>query len=182
MNTSVKSIATGDFVYFFREGDALEDLSLCSRTNVPATDEDGWLDRLIGNVESFEPTQTDDEEVKIMAPAGQTGVIVTKDVIQVKQGLELKFTTNEMSRLAAQCFYRTQDLNDASTLFNPLSAVPPKGWLLVQRFDQDGQEHLILQCWVRLKSTGGMKGGDGSVLKPEWNALVLWDLNNIASI
>jgi hypothetical protein len=96
--------------------------------------------------------------------------------------MEFKFTTNEMTRLAAQCFYRSQDLNDASTYLNPLSQVPPKGWLLVQRFDQDGQEHIVAQLWVRLKCTGGMKSGDGTVLQPEWSALVLWDTNNIVGL
>lgn len=182
MNTTVKSLATGDFVYFFKEGDALEDASLCSRTNIPDTSDENWTDRLIGNVESLEPTLVDDDEQKIMAPAGQTGVIATKDVVQTKIGMELKFTTNEMTRLAAQCFYRSQDLTDASTYLNPMSQVPPKGWLLVQRFDQDGQEHIVLQVWVRLKVTGGMKSGDGSILKPEWSALVLWNTNNIASL
>ena len=92
MNTSVKSIAVGDFVYFFREGDALEDASLCSRTNIPPTDpaDDGWLDRLIGNIESFEDAINDDNEQKVKGPAGQSGVIVTKDIVQTGAELERK--------------------------------------------------------------------------------------------
>jgi hypothetical protein len=188
MNTDVKSIATGDFVYFFREGDAFTlptPGGTVSRTaQIPSTDplDEGWLVRKIGNVESLEPKLVDDDEVKVMGPAGETGLITTRDVVQVKQGLEFDFTTNEMTRLAAQCFYRTQNLSNASTYFNPLSSVPPKGWLLVQRYDQEGQEHVIFLAWARLKCTGGMKSGDGSLIKPTWNALVLWDYSNIASI
>lgn len=184
MNTSVKAVAVGAFAYFFRDGDLIEDASPSSRTNIPETDpaDAGWLLRLIGNIESFEDVINDDNEQKIKGPAGQSGVIVTRDVVQTGAELELKFTTNEMTRLAAQCFYRTQNISEAAVTANPLSSPPPKGWLLIQRYDQDGQAHLVGLVYCRLKVTGGFKGGDGNIVKPEWSALVLWDYNNVFSL
>lgn len=180
MNTSVKSIAVGDVCYFFREGRAVTAGGVCSRTNLPATDDVGWLEDLIGNIESFEDALGEENEQNILGPINGSGVIGLKDVVQTRHPqTEHKMTTNEYSRFAHECFYRTQQLTDASTYGNAGTTPPPKGWLLTQRKDQDGQWHLVATEWVRIKVTGGMKGGDGNIVKPEWSALVLFTDNNI---
>lgn len=180
MNTSTKSIAIGNQLYFFREGRAVEAGGVCSRTNLPATDDPGWLEDLIGNVETSEDALGEEKEEMIKGPIEGTGVIGVKDVVQTQHPqIDHKFTTNEYSRFAHECYYRTQQLDDASTYATPGTNPPPQGWLLIQRKDHKGQWHLVATVWVRIKCVGGIKGGDGNIVKPEWSALVLYTANNI---
>ena len=81
-----------------------------------------------------------------------------------------------------QLFYRTQALAAAAAFFNPLSGVPPRGFLLIQRYDQYTVLHMVGLGWVRIKCTGGMKSGDGSVLMPEFTANLLYNTNNIVTL
>lgn len=184
MIATPKALALGDFLFFAPSGKAftVPANGTVSNTSKPGAADTLWTTYAIGNVESFEDKMVDDNEQKIKGPLPGSGVIVTKDVVQTEQGLELEFTCNEMSRLAAQCFYRGQQLEANTAQFNPLSTPPVKGWLKVQRYDQDSLTHIVLDFWVRLKCTGGMKGGDGSIIKPTFNALVLYSSLNTAAI
>ncbi len=177
-----KSIATGDFGFFIQAG---LDYTVPSAGVVSATSKPGALDPLwcnIGNIEKCSISINGEKEEEIWGPTGQSGVISLRDIITTKQNLEFKLTCNEMTPLAIQAFYRTLRLTTASDHFIPLSAPPPKGWLKIQRFDQDSLAHLVMDVYCRLKVTGGMDGGDGSALKPEFTATVLYSIYNQAVI
>lgn len=177
-----KSIATGDYVFFFPEDKAftVPEAGVSSKTAKPGAADEGWVG--LGNVETNDPQQMGEKEEEVWGPTGQKGVLSLREIITTKQGLEFKITVNEVSPLAMQCFYRTEELDADSEQFNPLSAVPPNGWLKIQRFDQKGGAHLVMDVWCRLKCTGGHKSGDGSLIRPEFSAVVSYSTLNVASL
>jgi hypothetical protein len=107
---------------------------------------------------------------------------VTKDVITTKQDLELTFKSNTLTVIAQQLMYRTQTLAANAGFYNPLSGVPVRGFLLIQRYDQNNVLHQVGLLWVRIKATGGMKSGDGNLVMPEFAANVLYNTNNIVTL
>lgn len=182
MSLSIKTLALGAHAFFFREGDAFTlpgPGGNAAADAKPDADDDGWID--VGTIESFEDSIADEDEKKVYRPA--PGHLVVKDVITTKQGMEFKFTSNELGPLALEAFYRTtQKLDGTSTQFNPLSGVPRKGWLKLQRYDHEDNLVLVADLWVRLKVTGGMKGGNGDLVMPEFSAYLLYSALNTAAI
>lgn len=179
MNTRTLALATHAF--FFREGDAFllpDPGGFCAVDAKPDADDVSWINP--GTIEEAEDSITDEDEKAVWKPV--PGHLVKSDLITLKQGLEFKFTTNEMSPLSLEAFYRTsQKLDEDSTQFNPLSAVPRKGWLKLQRYDHEDNETLVADLWVRLKITGGMKTG-ASLVMPEWTATLLYSSLNTVGI
>ncbi len=181
MPLTPKSLALGAHLFFFREGDAftLPAPGTCAVDAKPDANDAAWIS--LGTIESFEDSIADEDEKKIWQPA--PGHLVIKDVITTKQGMEFKFTANELTAFAVESFYRTsQKLTAASDQFNPLSGVPRKGWLKMQRYDHEDQLRLVMDVWVRLKVTGGMKGGNGEIVMPEFTAYLLYSALNTAAL
>jgi hypothetical protein len=172
---ATKIIATGDYLFF-----AIAATGTSSALIKPAANDAAWI--TLGVVESHEDKLDDEKEEKIFAPQGTTGVLTIKDTVVTKQNLEFVFTTGELTPLALQAFYRTLNLTTASTQFNPLSGNVPKGWLKVQRYAQDGVAAFVADLWGRLKVTGGMKSGDGSIIKPAFSHLLLQSTLNTVAI
>jgi hypothetical protein len=181
--TTVRTMALGCHAFFWREGDAftIPEEGTAGVNSKPGAEDPLWPDKGVGVIESFEDAIADEDEKKVYQPA--PGHLVIKDVIMVKQGMTLKFTTNEVSPLALEAFYRTsQKLDLDSAQFNPLSEVPRKGWLKIQRYDHEDTLVVVLDAWVRLKVIGGMKGGDGNLVLPEFEAYMLYSQYNTAAI
>lgn len=166
---------------FFRTGQAytVPSSGTCGRESKPGADDPDWID--LGVIESWEASITDEEEKAVWAPV--PGHLVKKDIITTKQGLQYKFTTNELTPFALEAFFRaTQELDDESTQFNPLSAVPRTGWLKLLKYSQDDAQILSLDIFCRIKVTGGMKGGNGELIMPEFTADVLYSTLNTAGL
>jgi hypothetical protein len=182
---ATKSIATGDKIYFFRAGDAftVPEAGTCGSGDKPAGTDPKWIN--LGVVKSHDDAHANEQVQEVMAPIGNSGILGLKKKVFTKIGLDLKFVTSEVSPLAMQAFYRTGNLDNTSAQFTPLISAPPEGWLKVQRYDQDGTAHLIMDAYVQLDVTGGMKSGDGTLVEPEWTASVLsaafTDTNNNAA-
>lgn len=175
------TLALATHAFFFREGDAFTqpEAGTCARESKPGADDEAWLS--LGTIETAEDSISDEEEKTVWAPV--PGHLVKKDIITTKQGLTIKLTSNELTPLAVEAFYRTsQDLDSESDQFNPLSAVPRKGWLKLQRYDQDDVEQFVIDLWGRLKVTGGFKGGGGELVAPEFEFETLYSTLNTAAV
>ncbi len=180
MSLTTRAMALATHAFFAREGDAFTTPApgTVGRNDKPDADDDVWIEP--GTIEESEDSIVDEDEVKLWKPS--PGHLVPNDIITLKQGLQIKFTTNEMSPLAVEAFYRTsQLLDESSEVFNPLSSVPRKGWLKLQRYTERDEAQLVLDVWGRLKVTGGMKMG-GAIIKPEFEFYVLYSQYNVAGL
>lgn len=162
-----ESKAIGAKVWFFREGKEflLPEAGTASKTSRPDADDAGWVN--IGRIEAWEPTMLADDEVDIYD--SETGRLDLADSIPVKHALQYKFVTNEMTALAVGLFFRTADeLAAGDYQFTPMEGIPPRGWLKLVNKDQGSVVVLAADIWGRIKVTGGMKGGNGEIVKPEF--------------
>jgi hypothetical protein len=181
MSLLTRTLALATHAFFFREGDAfaLPAPGVCGVNAKPDADDDSWIEP--GTIESSEDAITDEEKKTVWKPV--PGHLVKSDELTLKQGMDFKFTCNELSPLALEAFYRTsQKLDNASAFFNPLSAVPKKGWLKLQRYDHEDAEVLVADLWVRLRVTGGMKASGGELSMPEFTGTLLYSQYNIITI
>lgn len=169
----LNSYAIGSHSYFFPEGAAFTspEAGTAGIAALPDSDEETWAAKFIGDSEGFEDTKNQ-EEVEVRKPS--PGSLVTKDIITIFQTLEFKMTTNSLRRLAFEMFYGSAiELTTGVGVFAPLAAVPPKGWLKIQRYTNENELVFAADLWVRAKITGGMKGGNGEIIKPEFTFRLL---------
>jgi hypothetical protein len=162
-----ESKAVGAQVWFAREGKAftLPAPGTVGLAAIPGPTDNAWIS--IGRIEAWEPTMLADEEQDVYDSA--TGLLALADSIPTKQALQYKFTTNMVTALAIGLFYRSAaELTAASYQFNPLAGVSPRGFLKVQNYDHNASLILSADLWGRVKVTGGMKGGNGELVKPEF--------------
>lgn len=177
-----KSRAVSTHAWFFREGDASiqgttptsgKDLAgpgFAGELYLPKADEDNWIGG--GDIETWEETMAQDEEKEVRRPL--PGALVRKDIITIFQGMDLRLVTNSLTRLAIEAFNRTStQLSDVNRQFVPLTATPRKYWLMLARYDHENNFIEASNLWVRMKVTGGMKGGGGELVMPEYTCRVL---------
>lgn len=176
----LNAYALGSHAYFFPEGAAFTSpgAGTAGIADLPDADEPTWADKFIGDTEAFEDMKNI-EEVEVRKP--NPGALTTKDIITIFQSLEFKVTTNSLRRIAFQIMYGSAvTLTEGVGTFVPLAAVPPKGWLKLQRYTNENELVFAADLWVRAKITGGMKGGNGEIIKPEFTFRLLdSDLNTM---
>lgn len=142
----------------------------------PDADEPTWGNRFIGDAESWEDTKTV-ESVEVRKPS--PGKLVRKDIIDFYQALDFKITTNSLRRIAFELFYGSAvELTEQEGQFVPLGATPPKGLLNLQRYTQEDELVFAASLWVRAEITGGMRGANGEIVKPEFTFKLLDSPNN----
>src|SRR4051812_35340407 len=102
----VNSYAVNSHAWFFREGDAYTlpaPGGNASALILPDPDDAGWIH--MGDIEQWEDNFAQDEEKEVWKP--KKGTLVRKKIITTKQALDFKLTTNDITRLAIEAFYRT---------------------------------------------------------------------------
>lgn len=162
-----ESKAVGAQVWFCREGKAFTSPSsgTAGVAAIPDADDDAWVS--IGRIEAWENSFLADDEVDVYDSS--VGRLDLADSIPVKQALQFKFTTNVITALAVGLFFRTSaELAADDFQFNPLSGVSPRGWLKIQNYDHNSDLILAADIWGRVKVSGGFKGGNGELVKPEF--------------
>ena len=97
-----------------------------SNAAIPVANDPSWVD--MGVIEEWED-ELKDEEKETWAPS--PGHLVRSRVIVTKQSLTCKLTTNQLTALAVETFYRSAALTPASFQFNPLSNVPKDGFMKI---------------------------------------------------
>ena len=174
------SYIIGTHLWFFRDGDAfaVPEAGVCGVESKPGIAPDfdaGWID--LGAVESFEPTVSQ-EDYKLWKPA--PGRLVLKDLLENKQEMTLKFTTNDVGPLVIETMFRSsQKLGGAQVQFNPISAIARRGWLHCEFYDQDNASWMDLDLFVRLRSASKFLS---EPVKPEWEAFLLYSSLNTGVI
>ncbi len=181
-------MAIGAHLWFCREGDAFATgidpdggalgPGVVSAIAKPDADDAAWLP--IDVVESWEDSiKTNEKEVRTPV----LGILVRKRMITTSQDMDMKFTSGQVSPLSMELFYRSSaKLDDASTQFVPLSAAPRQGFLKGQRYSDGDVLIMAFDFWVRLMVTGGMKGGDGVIVLPEFDAALLYSPHNTVGL
>jgi len=144
----------------------------------PDADEATWANYNIGDVASCEDTKNV-ETVEPRKPS--PGALVRKDIITLFQSLDFKLVTNSLRRAAFELFYGSAvQLTEEEGTFVPLAATPVKGLLKIQRYTHENELVFAADLWVRAEITGGMKGGNGEITKPEFSFKLLdSDLNTM---
>jgi hypothetical protein len=176
----INSYALGSHAWFIPEGRAFTspDAGTVAVDDWPDAAEATWSDYGIGDIEGWEDTKNV-ETVEPRKP--RPGALVRKDIITLFQSLDFKMTTNSLRRLAFELFYGSAvPLTDEEGTFVPLAATPSKGLLKIQRYTHENELVFAADLWVRAEITGGMKGGNGEITKPEFSFKLLdSDLNTM---
>ena len=168
--------------WFFREGDAytVPGAGTAAVDSLPDGTDPAYIS--LGAIEEWDHDFAIGQDLETWRAS--PGKLVLRDSRAIKEKLTLKFTTGDMSPMALEAFYRSeQNLDDSSTQFNPLRGGLRRGWLHLEMYDQDSNDLVLTwDLWGRLRVAGGMKGGDGSIIKPNFELLVFDSDYNSAGI
>jgi hypothetical protein len=179
MFDDIQSYALGSHAWFYREGEAYTLLApgTVGVEALPDPTDPGWALRNIGDIEEWADKKNEDTE-EILKPS--PGVLKRKDIITFFQSLDIELTTNSLRRIAMQIMYGSDTtLDDTHGQFVPLSAVPPRGWLTLQRYTQNDDLVFAANLWVRLDITD-TGSGNKKIVKPKFMAKLLdSDLNTM---
>lgn len=144
----------------------------------PDATDTSWID--LGDVEDCETTN-ESTDVERWAPS--PGRVQLANVHEVKGKLSFKLTTNEAGPLAAQLGHRVAELlGGAVTSGQPLGARTTRGWLQLQHYDSSNTLRVVVSVWCRLKLTGGLKSAGTELVKPQFEATVLWSTLNVVTL
>ena len=152
MNTSARGIGT--HTWFFRDGaDYTEPgAGTAGRTSKPSAEDPAWIDTGVISGFKSDPTKGSSSS-EIWAPA--PGRLRLFDKIELKVGMQLDFTFEEMSPLAFELIFGTLPLTGNSTQYNPLAGGRlRKGWLHVQQYDHEDALFNTCDYFVRLEVSG----------------------------
>ena len=67
----------------------------------------------------------------------------------------------------------------AGGVFTPLSAPPKYGWLHTELYDNNNNFAWSLDLFVLLRITGGMASKEGAILRPQFEANILYSTQNV---
>ena len=151
---------------------------VASRTNKPGPDDTAWID--LGVIEEASDSPVASEKIDIFAPT--PGLLRKYDVVEVKRQRKGKLKCRELSPLALQTLYRTAALTESSTQFNALEGSLVKGWLKVQRYDQNDTLRITEDLYCILEVSGDVNFGGGALAEVEFEYDVLHSTLNTGTL
>ena len=152
MNTQPRGIGT--HTWFFRDGAdfTVPAAGTAGRASKPSAEDPAWIDTGVISGVKADPTKGS-ATVEIWAPA--PGRLRLFDEIELKTGMQLDLTFEEMSPLAFELIFGTLPLDGNSTQYNPLAGGRlRKGWLHVQQYDNDDALFNTCDFYIALKVSG----------------------------
>ena len=177
-----QSTALGRHVYFFREGDAITIPAVgcaagaATRTNKPDATDPAYIDLQVVDDWQDEIKSMGDE--KIWAPS--PGRLQLYDIQETGAEGMFKFSTPVLQGLGVEIFYRNSvALTSAGGTFVPMSGPPRKGWIHTELYDNNNNLGWSLDVYVLLRITGGIASKEGAILRPQFEANVLYSAQNI---
>jgi hypothetical protein len=174
--------AFGNHVWFFRDGAAytVPGAGTASRTAKPGASDPAWIDCGIVSGLQINPTKGAMSEVWAPTP----GKLRLADEIEIKAGIEIVFTCEEMSPFAFEQVHGTLALTAASNQYNPTEGgFLKKGWLHLQQYDQNDALFNTVEFFVSLKANGQVDfGSDSSHVKVPLRAAVLHSTLNSGTL
>lgn len=179
MSLALNPRVLGTHAFFFPDGAAytLPAPGTASRTSKPDEDDTAWIS--LGAIEEAEDDPVESERIPIFQPS--PGKLRKVDELETKVQSKGKLTSKEISYLALQVLYRTLTLTGASTQFNRLEGSILKGWLQIQRWDQDDSKRITEDLFVILEVGSAVKLG-GGLAEVQWQYEVLHSIYNTSSI
>jgi hypothetical protein len=150
----------GSHAFFFPDGATwtASGGGTSSRTAKPPAADAAWIN--LGIVVGATESPIESEKIDIFAPT--PGVLRKYDVVETKRQRKGKLKVKELSPLALQILYRTLALTESSTQYNTLEGKLVKGWLKVQRYDQNDSIRITEDLFVVLEVVSDVEmGGDG---------------------
>ena len=182
MSFQPQSTALGKHVYFFRQGDNITvpaagcAAGAATRTNKPDATDPNYLSLQVVDDWTWDVKSMGDE--KIWAPS--PGRLQLYDLQEKGAEAMLKFSTPILQALGVEIFYRTSaELTAAGGVFTPLSAPPKYGWLHTELYDNNNNFAWSLDLFVLLRITGGMASKEGAILRPQFEANILYSTQNV---
>lgn len=163
MTTTARILGT--HAKFFRAGDHfdLPAPGVASQSALPGDNDAGWID-LGAIVDAGVELEGDIREV--WAPPINRGQHQLHDVIQTKRGFLRTFTAQEMSPFALEVLYGTNALDALSEDYTALAGRTKKGWILIERYDQEDTLFIRERAFCRLAVVGAVKLGADLVSIP----------------
>jgi len=171
----------GTHVYFFPEGANFtlpEPGGTVGRESKPDGKDPGWYD--LGVIQDSED-QVSSTSIEIWKPS--PGHLELYDEKEVKKKLTIKFKAGELSPVALQAIYQSQQLTEQSTQFNPLRGKSVKGFIQIQRYNSDDDSQvMLLTLYVKLKVTSPVKFSGDALVETDFEALMLQSSQNVGNI
>jgi hypothetical protein len=156
--------ALGATLLYFPEGKLDAGAVACSSVHMPDPEDPGWVD--FKSVETWEASRQNAADVPLYDSS--IGRKVLLDELELGGDLQYKFTTNVLIAYVIGLFFRSAAPLDANSFqFNPDQLTSPRGWMILDNKDQDGTLILAANLWGKMKYTGTIKGGAGSIVIPE---------------
>lgn len=144
-------IATGDFLYFAPAGQAfnLPAPGTVSNAAKPSAADPVWTNFSLGTVMKTGTDKRSSKEVKIFQPT-VNGTIVPLNILRPQHELTFEVEMNEIGRTALAAFYKTPLIQNADTVFYPLTSSSLQGWLKRQRYStaNPGTPWIVDDMWV----------------------------------
>lgn len=168
----LKSYALNSHNWFFPAGAAITSPAAGSVAinNWPDADEPTFPDHFVGDTEEWLHRKTLESE-ETLKPV--LGVLTRKQIVDFFQSLEFEITTNSMRRIAMQILYGSDvTLTAAAGTFKPLSAFPPEGLWVSQKYTQDNQLVFVANLWCKVDVTEATSGNK-KIIKPKFMVKVL---------
>ncbi len=178
-----KNLFIGAHLWFIRSGVAITSPSAgnVSVDLAPDESEPLWDDYHLGVIESFQIDPKYGSAEDILAPMPGR-LVKVKTIIPIATPI-VHFTLKEVPKEAIEMALNAGPITDATTQFNPTAGHPGmEGYLRMQDYDQDDNLILNTQNWVFLKLKSPLKGDPKSMTKPEFEADILYSVNNTGAI
>lgn len=180
MNTLARAI--GNHLWFFRDGSAytVPSSGTASRTAKPGATDPAWIDCGVTSGLQINPTKGSVSEIWAPSP----GKLRLWDEVEIKAGIEITFTCEEMSPLAFEQVVGSLALTGSSTQYNPTEGgFLKKGWLHLQQYDQNDALFNTLQLFANLKANGAVDwASDNSHVKVPLRAAILHSTLNSGTL
>jgi hypothetical protein len=183
MSWTKANMFVGSHLWFIRQGTAFTSpgVGTVDNANIPDNNEPLWDNYYLGIVESMsiDPKFAGAEE--ILAP--NPGHLVKLDTVIPYQTPIFGFTLKNLVKEAIEMAFNAADIIDATVSFNPTAGTSGiRGYVKCQNYDH--ADHLLLdwQAWVFLKLKSPLKFDGKTMTKPEFEAELLYSVNNVGSI
>lgn len=148
-----KVLAVGSHVRWMPDGTSFTSPApgTSAREEKPDASETEWLD--LGYISAMELDPQQEEKEVYAASPGQLRLV---DVVELKRGLNMTFTLEEVGAFIMQLAFKTLKLTDGAGAqqYNPTEGATVKGWMKVEQYDQaDASWNTVdLYVYVRLNS------------------------------
>ena len=128
-------IATGDFLFFAPEGQNfnLPAPGTVSNAAKPSPADPLWTAFSLGTVMKAPQDKRQSKAVTIKQPT-VNGTIVPQTILRPEHELTIEVQMNEISRTALAAFYKAPLIQNADTVYYPLTSSALRGWLKRQRY------------------------------------------------